>query len=354
MKEMNSSREESMDNRPRLVVAESVPERYRERDDAIIRRYADIADVHFITDSGFLKKYMAAREKADVLLTDEGMLRLLSGMQAGKILLQGRMQNSDGSWPPQTEILPERIPGEELFRKIDAALSCEPSAERMLPGTSGETRIAAVYSPIGGCGKSLTAIALARKLRRLDQKVLVVGCDPMQSFSVFLENNEYAGDELIGQLRNPSEDTYWTILRNIRTDGISWLCPFEKSLSTLGIGAAEWGELCRILQAKKDFDIIILDLGTEMTCQMVELIDHFSALILLTEANEIANRKLQKLLKNPQLLPKCNCILVANEYHADGMRIARESLFGSIAPYATWEEAMDDPVFYRIALQITG
>lgn len=343
-----------MDNRPRFVVAESAPERCRERDDAIIRRYADIADIQFITELEFLKKYLGSKERTDVLLTDEEMFRYFSGTDAGRILIQTHRRSAGEEGDPQTEYIPEQISTDELFRKIDAALSQGPAPGSMAADAPRETKIAAVYSPIGGCGKSLAAIALARKLRKLDQKVLVIGCDPMQSFSVFLDSGGYAGDELAAELKNPTEDTYWTILRSIRTDGISWLCPFEKSLSTLGIGASEWGELCRILQAKRDFDIIILDLGTEMTCRMVEVIDRSAALILLTEANEIANRKLQKLLKNPQLLPKCNCILVANEYHSDGVRIARESLFGSIAPYATWEEAMDDPVFYRIALQITG
>lgn len=343
-----------MDNRPLLVVLESDPGSCKKREDAIIRRYADIAEVQFITEQAYLDSYFADERVIDVILTDPAMFRRIPNPEkAGKIfLLTGRRARAEERLA-NTEEISDGMKESALFQKIDAALSRGTLSARSGSPEKQETKIAAVYSPIGGCGKSLTAIAVARKLRRLDQKVLVIGCDPMQSFSVYLKKNEFAGEDLVRQLKNPSDDTYWTILQNIRTDGISWLCPFEKSLSALQMGMPEWKELCGILTSKRDFDVIILDLGTDMTPQIVDLIGRKATLIMLTEANEIAGKKMQKLLKNPQLLPKCKGILVANEYHSDGIRIAPESLFGTIAPYETWEEAMDDPVFYRIALQIT-
>jgi hypothetical protein len=75
-------------------------------------------------------------------------------------------------------------------------------------------------------------------------------------------------------------------------------------------------------------------------------------MILITETNTIANRKMQRMLHEPDLLPKCPCILVANEYRSDGLHLSRDSIFGTIAPYGSCEEAMEDPVFYRIALKI--
>ncbi len=343
-----------MENRPLLVVLESDPGSCRKREDALIRRYADIAEVQFITEQDFLDTYFAEDRNIDVILTDAGMFRRIPHPEkAGRIILLTGRRNRPEARPENTEEVSDGIQEAALFQKIDAALSRGAAAAGSPGQVIRETKIAAVYSPIGGCGKSLTALAVARKLRRLDTKVLVIGCDPMQSFSVYLKKEEFAGEDLVRQLKDPSDDTYWTILQNIRTDGISWLCPFEKSLSALQMGMPEWKKLLDILMAKKDFDVIILDLGTDMTPQVVELIGRKATLVMLTEANEIAGRKMQKLLKNPQILPKCKGILVANEYHSDGIRIAPESLFGTIAPYDTWEEALEDPVFYRIALQIT-
>ena len=85
---------------------------------------------------------------------------------------------------------------------------------------------------------------------------------------------------------------------------------------------------------------------------MTERLNKLKALVLLTEANVLANRKMQKLLKNSELLPKCQCMIVANEYQSDDTRILRDKVFGIISPYTSWEKALEDPVFYRLALAL--
>ena len=42
-----------------------------------------------------------------------------------------------------------------------------------------------------------------------------------------------------------------------------------------------------------------------------------------------------------------------HEFRTDGMRIGTESVFGVISPYPAWEDALEDPVFYQIALKVT-
>ena len=108
-----------------------------------------------------------------------------------------------------------------------------------------------------------------------------------------------------------------------------------------------------ILKNKEDFDYIVMDIGTVLGPDGAELLGMASLMVMVTENNEISNRKMQKLLKNPDLLPRCECILLSNEYHSDGLRFSPDSIFGSLVPYSTWQEALDDPVFYRIALKIT-
>ena len=199
---------------------------------------------------------------------------------------------------------------------------------------------------------SLVSYALAKKLRRLDQKVLLVSCDATQSASVYFPTESFAKEELAEKLIHPDGETYWTILQNIEQSGISYILPFEKMLPSLEIGMQQWEVLLTVLCEKRDFDYIILDMGSALNRETASLMTRVNFLILLTETNLIANRKMQKLLRDSELLPKCECFLVANEYRADGMRIAAESVFGTIAPYPTWEEALEDPVFYQIALKV--
>ncbi|MDO4621815.1 MAG: AAA family ATPase [Eubacteriales bacterium] len=323
-------------------------------EEAIIARYARTAEVQFITDPGYIGAYFSAPQSIDLLLVDESDYASIAGEHS--ILRTFLMVDEAGEekqYPEDAAVVLKFLDVQEILDKMETALAVEievPEDEQ--EKVKRDTKIVAVYSSIGGCGKSLSCVALARKLKMLDQKVLLVGCDAMQSISVFYPSNAYAGQELAEKLKNPDEDTYWTILQNIGFDEVSYVLPFEKSLKTMGIGFKEIDVLVDTLRENRDFDYIILDVGTDLTPEIAEDLSQVDSMILLTQTNEISNKKLQKLLKDPDLLPKCNCILVANEYCSDGLRISRDSIFGSISPYATWKEVLDDPIFYQIALSL--
>ncbi|MDO4491468.1 MAG: AAA family ATPase [Lachnospiraceae bacterium] len=214
-------------------------------------------------------------------------------------------------------------------------------------------KVISVYSPIGGCGKSLIAMGLGRKLRKLDQSVLLIGCDEMQSISGFLESEECADPLLAELLTQPGADIYWNILQNVEYDGeVRCLLPFAETLSAMGIGAAELENMVRVIKEKQDFDYVILDLGSALNttaCKLMHLSDY---IVLVTEPNAISVKKMKKLVNNASLLPDCRCFMIANQHHMDGLRLPAQNLFGYLASYQDPEQALEDPVFYQIALEI--
>ena len=340
-----------------LVIIDTENSFLKHTEEEIIRRYADKVNVQFLTEKAYAEEYFAEERQIDVLVvagkdyTDE-----LQKQKIGRILLMKEEIGAEEVYPDNVEVLLEFLPAEEFFRRLEEAFTggSGSDSEEMPEEPPHNVRVIAVYSPIGGCGKSLVSYALAKKLKKLDQKVLLVGCDPAQSINVYYPQGSFAKEELAEKLREPGEDTYWTILQNIEQEDISYLLPFEKNLPGLDVGMEEWEVLLSILKEKKDFDWIVLDVGSLLDSKLASLMEKIDYLILLTETNQIANLKMQKLLRDPDLLPKCECFLVANEYRTDGMRIASESVFGVISPYPGWEEALEDPVFYQIALKVTG
>lgn len=344
------------EKRKQLVIIDTEMSFLQNAEAEIIRRYADQTDTYVLTDPEYIPTFFSEEKKTDVLVVmgkDYGAWLQEHPIQ--HILLMEEEVGVGEVYPANVEVLLQYLPLEEFFHKVDAALrQDEAGAQTGLPEKeTHNTRVIAVYSPIGGCGKSLVAYALAKKLKKLDQKVLLVGCDTTQSISVYYPSEMYAKTELAEKLIRPDDDTYWTILQNVEQDDISYLLPFEKNLPTLEVGMPQWELLLEILKEKQDFDCIVLDVGSVLDQEMASLMAKIDYLILLTETNQIANRKMQKLLRDPDMLPKCECFLVANEFRTDGMRIASESVFGMLSPYPAWEEAVEDPVFYQIALKIT-
>ena len=346
-----------MEELRQLVIIDTENSFLKDMEEEIIRRYADKTRIQILTEKNYTKEYLMEERHIDVLVVaGQDYEDDLQKHQIGRILLLKEEIGADKVYPDNVEVLLQFLPTEDFFHKLEEAfVSADGSESSEKPEENPrEVRVIAVYSPIGGCGKSLVAYALAKKLKKLDQKVLLVGCDPTQSVNVYYPSETYAKEDLAEKLIHPGEDTYWTILQNIEQDDISYLLPFEKNLPSLDVGMEEWKVLLSVLKENRDFDWIVLDVGSVLDRKMGALMTKIDYLILLTETNQIANRKMQKLLRDPDLLPKCECFLVANEYRTDGMRIASESVFGVISPYASWEEAVEDPVFYQIALKVTG
>ncbi|MCQ2509115.1 MAG: AAA family ATPase [Lachnospiraceae bacterium] len=214
-------------------------------------------------------------------------------------------------------------------------------------------KVISVYSPIGGCGKSLVTLGLGRKLRKLDQSVLLIGCDEMQSISGFLESEESADPLLAEMMRQPGVDIYWNILQNVEYEGeVRYLLPFEKPLSAMGIGTNEMENLVKIIKGKQDFDFVILDLGSALNTTACKLMQLSDCIVLLTEPNAVSVKKMKKIVNNAALLPDCKCFMLANQHHMDGLRLPTQNLFGYLASYQDPEAALEDPVFYQIALEV--
>lgn len=345
-----------MQNKKTLTIIDTQADASGSLVESIIRRYASAVTIHIITEARYLEEYSHTERDTDVLIvSSEDYGDYLKNQRVGRLFLLVSEIDMDAAYPKDVTILMKYLPEEEIFLRLDKAL--DEKAEENEPEEAEEeheTRIAAVYSPVGGCGKSLAAYAIARKLKNLDEKVLLIGCDSDQSLSVYMEGRKFAGEDLVQSLKNPDQDTYWTILKYIERGEISYLLPFEKSLPLMDMGMKEWKTLIDIICSKKDFDYLVLDFGSVLDRDGAEVLAKAHTLVILTENNEIANRKMKRLISNSELLPDCDAIMIANEISGSEKSVAaKNGIFGTIPPYADWKEAMEDPLFYRVALKLS-
>ncbi|MDO4616004.1 MAG: AAA family ATPase [Lachnospiraceae bacterium] len=242
----------------------------------------------------------------------------------------------------------------EIIDTMEKLLAADQTEKEVqVPLNKKPLKVISVYSPIGGCGKSLIALGLARKLRKLDQSVLIIGCDEMQSISGFLESEESAEPVLAEVLRQSGADIYWNILQNVEYEGdVRYLLPFEKPLSAMGIEAPELELMVKTIKEKQDFDYVVLDLGSSLNTAACSLMHLSDCLVLVTEPNAVSVKKMKKLVNNAALLPDCRCFMIANQHHLDGLRLSSQNIFGHLASYQDPDQALEDPVFYQIALEV--
>lgn len=284
--------------------------------------------------------------------TDSLEERILGQLEAQNAASDGAAEESE--YPANCEVMSKFTSIREIIETIDELLAppaaVQPEPEHLNKKT---LKIISVYSPIGGCGKSLITLGLGRKLRKLDQSVLIVGCDEMQSIAGFLKSEECAEPLLAEILCQPGANVYWSILQNIEYEGeVRYLLPFAKPLSAMGVGAEEMENMVRTIRDKQDFDYVILDLGSALNTQTRKLMELSDSIVLVTEPNAVSVKKMKKLVNNAALLPNCKCFMIANQHNMDGIRLTSQNLFGILNNYQDPEAALEDPVFYQIALEV--
>lgn len=345
-----------MEEQLKLVILDSDYEYLKPLEEALIRRFSDQVQIQIITDPAYADVFFHTTRSIDVLVVDEHFYGpYLDEHSIGHILVLVPGIEISPHLPEHVKQLVKYIPENEILASIEKMLETV-SRERKEaePAVRPDTRVVAVYSPAGGCGKSLAAVALARKMQRLDVPVLLIGCDSMQSFSVYLDQEEYADEILAARLQEPEEDTYWYILQNIKRGPLTCLLPFEKPLYGMGIGLREIETLLSILKERQDFACIILDLGSEFSEKNQRLMEEADVRLLITQSSRAAARKMKKLQQNRNLLPGGETLMICNQYGTDHSSMSGETRQEVLPAYQDWETAMEDPVFYRIALQILG
>ncbi|MBR2188927.1 MAG: AAA family ATPase [Eubacterium sp.] len=345
-----------MENRHSLVIIDSDYEYVRSIEPEIIRKYAEKVDVQIITDEAYIEKYFSEPRAIDVLIIDEHNYgEYLKNHEIHQTFLMLPEIDIERSVPRNVSVLVKYLPESDLYQTISDAFA-RIDLEAVVPedqAAQHETRVVAVYSPIGGCGKSLISIGLARKLKMLDQKVLLIGCDDVQSFSVFGDMDLYADPQLAEELCDPDEDTYWMVLQNLAVGEVTYLKPFDRAPHAMGVGRTQWRAFVTMMKEKGDFDYLILDIGSRVDEAGRELMNKADEIVLITEPNLMATKKVQRIAGDTEMLPQKKCFLISNEYHGDGMRFAEDAVFDQLAAYRNWVLALEDPMFYRLALGIT-
>ncbi len=350
-----------MDNLKHIVIADPDIEYIKNYEEDFVRSFRSRAMIQVITENAYLENYFRLHRDIDVLLiAKEFNGEYLSEHNISHMMIINEERNVEG----MAENAPFNILNykskEEIFSFVEAALADEESedaaSEDKVEASEEEqkdVRVISVYSPNGGSGKSLAAVALAKKLKKLGETVLVIGCDDLQSFGVFLETTESADPELALYLNEISENTYWAILKNIYMGDAAYLLPFEKALSALGIGSVQLYSMIMLLKEKRDFSYIILDLGSSFDERVQALLSASDICVLVAESKMSSCRMMSKFMQNINESSIPQIYTIANQYRTEGFRLENENLFGSFAGYETAAEAMEDPLFYRLALKLS-
>lgn len=150
-----------------------------------------------------------------------------------------------------------------------------------------------VYSPIGRCGKSALAAALARKYGTRKKTLLL----DLQSFSAISEqfDKEELWDlaDMIYFLRQGKKTFLYKLGSIVRSkDTFDYILPMKTPADLKSVTLAEWTELLEKLSADSEYDVIVIDFGNDV-CGIFQLLNQCTKIYTPVLEDHESNNKIE-------------------------------------------------------------
>lgn len=158
-----------------------------------------------------------------------------------------------------------------------------------------QSKIIGVYSPAGGCGKTVLSLLLSRALKMIGSNVFYLNMERIASITAESENNASLSNVFFG-IKSKGTDLAQLIDENIVEDSRSGIFMFARPESCL-----EWNEIneeqrksiIMQLYGSGKFDAIVIDLDSELNNEKIEIMSLCTHILVPYTDDDNSARKIQ-------------------------------------------------------------
>lgn len=177
-------------------------------------------------------------------------------------------------------------------------------------GNSKRTRIQAVYSPIGGSGKTIISIAMASKLVEFGRSVLYISTEQLSSSSVIFPYSEEGNTALIEALNSGA--SFEMKLKGIAKQGIhgvSYIEGFEKIADYDDVNYQEMKDVLSSIKKTGIYDHVIVDMGSNIDHITKSVWEEADEIVVVCKAGDFAAKKINSFVNQGLVLESKNKLL---------------------------------------------
>lgn len=170
-------------------------------------------------------------------------------------------------------------------------------------GGGGVSAIA-VYSPVGGVGKTTIALAIATRLADMGQRVFYMSLEDIASEDCYLPQSDAKG--LSDVAANLGQNINFTmkiqaLLQN-KNQNLYYLNHFDSPNDINEMRGEEVTELIEQLEKTGLFDVLVIDTGISMNDKLLHLFESADKIVLVEKEDAIAIRKLNCFLGQSHII----------------------------------------------------
>ncbi len=282
----------------------------------LVEEFAEFAEIHIITDINYFNEFFSTPQNFDIVIIDDA----LYGEELNKHTVKEvyvLMEDIDDVGETQRLTMHKLYKYSGVKEIINQIIRGQVIQKTMNYSTDNNTKIITMYSPQGGAGTSTLALSIAAIAAKGLRKVLFIAIDNLQNFAWLLDNGITFPSTLEKRLSEITDFTYGEIKPAIANEGFDYIPPFRQALSVLDVKTSNIVELVEEIKKTNEYEYIIVDTSSDFNSDIPKLMVKSDKVIIVTEQNKVAAKKLQRLLLNIDISNDSKFSVVCNKYMAD-------------------------------------
>lgn len=299
---------------------------------ALAEKVGENVDIEVISNPDYFETFFSYPRSIDLMIIDDFFEKAdFKRHNIKKVFLLTEEVPDDDE--PQAQ---RRITDTQQFARVFKYLTLSVLVSSIVPPEWGGanklnagTQIIAVISPEGGAGCSTVALGVAACLKQSLKRTLYIDTESLQSFHQHLSNCKEMTLDSCAKLRSPSPRIYQDIKAELQHEHFSYLPALPASRYALGITGAAYLQFVKAAQASGDFDMIVLDVGDELTPETIPLLDAASRILIVFRQGNDSAFKMRILMHNINCGDKDKFHFVCNRYQRNVLNAFVSEEFGN-------------------------
>ena len=298
-------------NKPLVVLADTDASYLVPLEDKLTEELYDQIELEIITDREYFNEYFSMPRKIDTLIISKDLFsQEIMRHDVTDFFVLSEEHEKIVSTNNVTQIF-KYSSTKEIFNQIIY------KNRQMLDIqiSHRETEVVLVTSPIGGAGKTSISLALSSSLAQSHKRVLYISLDAMQNFAFYLTNKTYLPNSIAKIFNDNASDLYKSLLPYLRNEGFSYLPPFGRSLSSLGMDSIIYTQIISAVKASKEYDYIVVDTDANLDEVKAELFQKADKVIVTVLQDAVSTFKFSYFVQNIDCRNSEKFMFVCNKFN---------------------------------------
>lgn len=204
------------------------------------------------------------------------------------------------------------------FANVDVIYDCvvgqtslKETARRL--STKG-TSVIAVYSPIGGAGKTTMAYGLCYAFSKTFKKCLYVSLDSLQAFGHLFGRQETLPAEMEKHITNQEEGLADGIRTSIKNAVFDYLPPARMSMYALGLSIKNYAYLINEIKNTNEYDYIVVDMVSDLQSDTATIIGQADKVVCIGLQDYASVCRMERLVSCVDTSDGNKFLFVCNKY----------------------------------------